>query len=314
MHPVLARIPFIRRLFYQLEVVRLQLDRALLGRNAAIHERNAFKSELLNAAASHGTDPFGSVAGASAESRPPSQRWCVFCQEKVEGWVPFSIRVSDFVMRIGPIGSNIERFGCPRCGSTDRERHLRLFFERLHILEPIRGGSVLHMAPEPRLGEFVRGYNPSLYVKGDLFPSDESIQRIDLEQIPFSDETFDMVICNHMLEHVDDPEAVLRQLHRVLKPGARIICQTPFAARLTKTLEEPLLQSPDDRLFFYGQEDHLRFFGRDIEQIITKAGFVGRLVPHVEILPEIDPESFGVNEKEPFFDFVRAHESSRMSP
>jgi SAM-dependent methyltransferase len=158
----------------------------------------------------------------------------------------------------------------------------------------------------PGLGEFIRGYNLLLYVKGDLFPSDESIQRVDLEKFLFPDETFDMVICNHMLEHVDDPAVALRELHRVLKPGARIICQTPFATRLTRTLEEPLLQSSNDRLFFYGQEDHLRFFGNDIEKIITKAGFVGRLVPHAEILPEIDPESLGVNEDEPFFDFVRA--------
>ena len=83
------------------------------------------------------------------------------------------------------------------------------------------------MAPEPRLAEFVLTYKPALYIKGDLFPSNESIQKIDLQNIPFSDETFDIVICNHMLEHVDDPVAALRELRRVLKPGARLICQTP---------------------------------------------------------------------------------------
>lgn len=209
-------------------------------------------------------------------------------------------------MRVGPIGSHIKRFGCPHCGSNDRDRHLRLFLDQLRILEPIRGGSVLHMAPEPGLGEFVLGHEPSLYIKADLFPSDESIQRIDIEKIPFPDQSFDMVICNHVLEHVDDPAIALRELHRVLKSGARIICQTPYAARLTRTLEEPLLQSPDDRLYFYGQEDHLRLFGRNIEQVITNAGFIGQLLPHAELLPAIDPESLGVNENEPFFDFVRA--------
>jgi hypothetical protein len=128
MHPVLARLPFIRRPFYQLEVVRRQLDRALVERYAAIRERDALKLELLKATASYGADSSSGVAGASAESKPLSRRWCVFCQQKVEEWVSFSIEMSDFVRRIGPIGSNIKRFQCPHCGSSDRERHLRLFF------------------------------------------------------------------------------------------------------------------------------------------------------------------------------------------
>jgi SAM-dependent methyltransferase len=97
----------------------------------------------------------------------------------------------------------------------------------------------------------------------------------------------------------------LREILRVLKPGGRAICQTPYAARLTKTFEDPALQSAEDRIFFYGQEDHVRLFGSDIEQILQAAGFLGRLVPHKEILPDVDPEALGINEDEPFFDFVR---------
>ena len=172
-------------------------------------------------------------------------------------------------------------------------------------MEAVRGGSILHMAPERRLREYIESCGPQTYILGDLFPQDEHTHKIDLQQIPFSDETFDMVICNHILEHVDDASAALRGMRRVLKRGGRAICQTPFAARLSKTFEDPLLQSPDDRLFFYGQEDHVRLFGSDIEQYFLDAGFVGRLVPHAEILPDVDPEQLGVNEKEPFFDFVR---------
>jgi SAM-dependent methyltransferase len=161
------------------------------------------------------------------------------------------------------------------------------------------------MAPETRLSEYILSYGPSLYVSGDLNPDNDYLRRIDMQQIPFPDETFDLVICNHILEHVDDAVAALREMHRVLRPGARAICQTPFATRLTKTLEEPLLQSTEDRLFFYGQEDHVRLFGLDLEDLIRQAGFVGRIVPHGEILPDADPELLGINEKEPFFDFVR---------
>jgi SAM-dependent methyltransferase len=300
MHPILARLPYIRRPFYQLDVARHQLERAVLERDAAIRERDALKSRMLNSAAWQ-----QAKSGQAADSDSLLNRRCVYCEKDVERWTPFVIEISDFVRRVDPVGSNTMRFGCPHCGSTDRERHLRLYLEHLRALAQIQGGAVLHMAPEPNLCEVVLNHKPARYIKGDLYPSGDSIQKIDLEDIPFPDETFDMAICNHMLEHVSNPAAALRELHRVLKPGARLVCQTPYATLLTRTFEEPLLQSHDDRLFFYGQSDHLRFFGRDIERIITEAGFVGRLIPHADILPQIDPESVGVNEKEPFFDFVR---------
>jgi SAM-dependent methyltransferase len=237
-----------------------------------------------------------------------SMRHCVFCNNSVDAWLPFRIRQTDisvFLTRLEIVGSNVERFSCPHCSSIDRERHLRLFLDRLNVMESVRGGSVLHMSAELRLRGYVESHDLHAYVRGDLFPQHEGVQQIDLHQIPFPDATFDMVICNHMLEHVDDAPTALRELHRVLKPGGRAVCQTPFAARLTRTFEDPQIQSPDDRLFFYGQEDHVRLFGADIEQYLKDAGFVGRLVPHLEILPDVDPERFGVNEKEPFFDFVR---------
>ena len=304
MHFLLARMPFIRRPFYQLELARRERDRALLERDFAIKGRDELKLKLEDAAAPKASSP----SSNTATSEPSPQRLCVFCNKEVDAWLPFRIRasdISDFLIRVETVGSNVERFSCPHCWSTDRERHLRLFLERLRIMESIRGGSVLHMAPEGRLREYIQSSDFTLYVMGDLAPSDDSVQRIDLQHIPFSDETFDLVICNHVLEHVADAGAALGEIHRVLKPGGRAICQTPFARHLTNTLEDPLLQSMDDRLFFYGQEDHIRLFGSDIERFFRGAGFTGRLVPHVEILPDVDPERLGINEKEPFFDFVR---------
>jgi hypothetical protein len=304
MHFLLARIPFIRRPFYRLELARQERDCALLERDAAIKERDELQFKLQDTVPSNRSDP----SNDSARSGPSARRLCVFCQSEVEAWLPFHIRASDissFLIRVETVGSDVERFCCPRCSSTDRERHLRLFLERLRIMEPIRGGSVLHMAPEARLREYIQSCDVARYVMGDLVPSDNSVQRIDLQHLPFPDETFDLVICNHVLEHVDDAGAALGEIHRVLRPGGRAICQTPFARRLTNTLEDPLLQSTDDRLFFYGQEDHVRLFGSNIERFFRSAGFTGRLVPHLEILPDVDPELLGVNEKEPFFDFVK---------
>jgi SAM-dependent methyltransferase len=295
MHPLLARIPLLRRPFFQLELARRACDRALAERDAAIEDRDALKAQLQ--------------AVAPARARPSVQRRCVFCRNEVDAWLPFQVRARDmspFLIRLETVGSNVERFWCPHCSSFDRERHLRLFLDRLRMPDAIRGGSILHIAPEGRLRDYIQDWMPSLYVKGDLSPADESVQHLDVHDLPFAAGTFDLVICNHVLEHVANAAKAVAELHRVLKPGGRLISQTPFATRLTQAFEDPLLQSTSDRLFFYGQEDHVRLFGADIEDVFRHAGFSGRLVPHAEILPDVDPEQAGVSEQEPFFDFTKA--------
>jgi SAM-dependent methyltransferase len=208
-------------------------------------------------------------------------------------------------LKVATVGSNLDRFGCPHCGSTDRERHLRLFFDKLNIWDAFNSGTILHVAPEPVLGASINRCGPARYVRGDLFPTSPEIDKIDVEAISAPSETFDVLICNHTLEHVAHPAAALSEISRVLKKGGRFICQTPYASHMTTTLEDPLYTSDDDRLFFYGQEDHARLFGLDIELMIRRAGFVGGLQSHDDLLPGLDPEEYGVNEYEPFFDFVR---------
>lgn len=290
----------LRGLREQVEIQQQHLDDKLRELVKALSELGvSIASESLAGASS---------AGLAVASGSGPARVCVFCNRSVDAWLPFRGGEANrpiFLKRVGSVGSNIARVWCPHCSSTDRERHLRLFIDRLNILDRVRGGAVLHIAPEAWLGDYIESHGVRTYVRGDISPSADGVKQIDVQQIPYPDETFDMVLCNHTLEHVDNVDAALREIHRVLRRGGRAICQTPYAARLTKTFEDPLLQSPDDRLFFYGQEDHVRLFGSDIEQHFVAAGFVGRLVPHAEILPDVDPEQFGINEREPFFDFVR---------
>jgi SAM-dependent methyltransferase len=234
------------------------------------------------------------------------QRHCVFCQRDVTNWLPFHFTeddLSSFLLKVGVTGSNLRRFYCPHCRSIDRERHLKLFFDRLQIWDCFKG-ALLHLAPEPALAAAILEHDPSRYIAGDLQPQDPLVEKIDIEAIPYPDEAFDVVICNHVLEHVNHPAIALEEVGRVLRRGGRFICQTPFARRLSKTLEDPLLQSEDDRIFFYAQHNHLRLFGIDLEELICEAGFVGSLRAHDELLPGIDPEEVGINECEPFFDFV----------
>ena len=238
------------------------------------------------------------------------RRHCIVCHQDVEAWIPFMLKeedISTFLRRVVITGSNILRFECPNCHAIDRERHLMLFFQRLGIFEnKMTGCEILHIAPEPVLTRYFETLSPARHVRGDLLSTNPDVQRMDIESLPFPAASFDLVVFNHVLEHVADFRKALHEVARVTKAGGRIICQTPFAAKMTTTLEDPLLQSAQDRLYFYAQDDHVRLFGLDIEQFISDAGFSGRLIAHDELLPDIDPEAYGVNELEPFFDFIKS--------
>lgn len=237
-----------------------------------------------------------------------AKRLCIFCNNSVDAWQPSLNVLSPFLKMVDFVGSDYARLKCPHCLSYDRERHLLLFYRKRDVLPRLSDSAVLEIGPLPALERLFISLKPARYIVGDLHPEEmnhERLQKVDIQQTNFPDETFDLVIANHVLEHVDDASRALREIHRILKRGGRAICQTPYAARLSKTFEDPILQSEEDRCFFYSQYNHVRLFGADIPEYFHAAGFTGRLVPHSEILPDIDGETFGVNEREPFFDFVR---------
>jgi len=210
--------------------------------------------------------------------------------------------VSNYLKEVEWTGSDFDRFWCPFCRSHDRERHLFLYFDALGLWDSFRDAAVLHFAPEKHLAARIASCVPALYVKGDLCPSREGVTKMDVTAIPHAEGTFDWVICNHVLEHVPDDSAALRELCRVLKPGGRAVLQTPFAKRLAVTREnEPDVASPAARLEFYGQEDHVRLYGADLFERIRASGLELRMTEHNECLKETDSAACGVNREEPFF-------------
>jgi SAM-dependent methyltransferase len=129
------------------------------------------------------------------------------------------------------------------------------------------------------------------------------VVKADMEAMPFADAAFDLVIANHVLEHVDDERKALGEVARVLAPGGFAILQTPYSARLHATWRDPGIDTPEARLQAYGQEDHVRLFGRDIFERIASAGFESHVRRHAELLGDVDPGVAGVNAAEPFFLF-----------
>ena len=96
---------------------------------------------------------------------------------------------------------------------------------------------------------------------------------MDVHNIPFLENTFDVVICNHVLEHVDDSDIVMKEFYRVMKPGGWGIFQVPIDLESKTTKEDKSIIDPKERERLYWQSDHLRLFGLDYPDKLRNAGF-----------------------------------------
>src|SRR5204863_3663135 len=132
---------------------------------------------------------------------------------------------------------------CPRCLSLERHRLLALCDQRRNLFD---SKSILHFAPEPGLRKYIRSRLPSSYTTADL--SDDAFDlKLNLEQIALPDDQFDVVICSHVLEHVDDRLAI-PELHRIVRPGGVLVAMVPVVEGWRSTFEDPALaHRPQDR-------------------------------------------------------------------
>jgi len=245
---------------------------------------------------------------AMAGWAPGGQRRCVLCNHKVWRFMPYRSgrrSVAPLMSVLDVVGSDVENFECPRCGAHDRERHLLLYMRASGLMEGLQEMSILHFAPEIRLSRLLRAAAPESYLPCDLFPRSPDVLCVDMQEMQFESGTFDLVMANHVLEHVDDVSAALCEIFRVLKPGGFAILQTPFSPLLHNTWSDQGIDSPEARLQAYGQEDHVRLFGRDIFEILVSTGFQSFVKAHAGCLGDIDVKKFGVNPEEPFFLFRR---------
>jgi SAM-dependent methyltransferase len=165
---------------------------------------------------------------------------------------------------------NIEHYECPACHCSDRDRLYLLYIE--HILqntEKSRKIRLLEIAPAPQLRKALQQNEQIEYRCGDLFMDgvDDKIDITDMNV--YADESFDVFICSHVLEHINDDLRAMRELHRILKPGGWGITMVPINLALEEDYENVNATSASERWKHFGQDDHVRMY--------SKPGFVGRL-------------------------------------
>jgi SAM-dependent methyltransferase len=194
---------------------------------------------------------------------------------------------------------------CPRCYSTDRDRLLFVFLKHKGLFSSV--AKVLHVAPEGSLRVYIQKHTDIEYITGDKHTEgyndyyyERGVTQLDITELPFNNESFDTIICNHVLEHIVDDQKAMRELYRVLKTGGWAVLQVPYSPKLETTFEDKTLLTDSDREKYYGQFDHVRIYGSDYTSRLENAGF---RVSIIELGSDKYPEliKYAVNPLEKIF-------------
>ena len=202
-----------------------------------------------------------------------NSRYCPVCDNHSRQFLPFGITETR------------EDALCPHCGSLERHRLLWLFVTSKTDLFEKQARSVLHVAPETCLEPRFRRRLGNNYLTADLFNPCVDVA-MDITDIQYPDESFDVIYCSHVLEHVPDDRAAMKEFYRVLDSDGWAILLVPIIAE--KTFEDPFVTDPQERRKLFGQEDHVRSYGPDYVDRLRDAGFD---VTTVQVADLVDREA-----------------------
>lgn len=168
---------------------------------------------------------------------------------------------------------NWSQYNCSNCKANDRDRLAALFFKRT-ITDDKNNLSLLDIAPSNQLSSFFKKFNALTVRTADLMMQDVDDTNMDITSMPYKDENFDIFICSHVLEHIEDDAKAMSELFRVLKKGGWGLAMAPIHTGINSSIENKTINSVEDRWRFYGQDDHVRLYSKnDFISRLTKAGF-----------------------------------------
>jgi SAM-dependent methyltransferase len=226
---------------------------------------------------------------------------CGRSYEKFADWQP-SPKNAPALNRHKVIAGYGKNIICPGCMSTARER---LVIAMLQGME-IAGRKIIHFSPEKHVFDYLK--SRADVITADLEPGfyksiDKHVTAADVTKLPFADRTFDVLIANHIMEHIPDDKQAMRELYRILKPGAIAIMQVPFSESLEATLETPDVTDPAICSALYGQRDHVRIYNlNDYASRLTSVGFAVEVIPY-SLLKDL--YQYAIQEDESFIGIMK---------
>ena len=193
---------------------------------------------------------------------------------------------------------------CPRCYSLDRDRLIYLYLnQKTNIFSaPLR---VFHVAPEGCLRALLSKLPNINYEVGmkyhEGFYYEKSTKLLDITDLKFEDEVFDVIICNHVLEHITDDFKAIGELYRVLKPGGWAILQVPVSKILGQTYEDHEIKTPEEREKKFGQYDHVRIYGQDYPSRLENRGFIVKKYNPYKEKWQVELDKYAINPEEDLY-------------
>lgn len=173
---------------------------------------------------------------------------------------------------------------CWFCDSYPRTRMLKDYIE-MNFSPRFKGRKILHIAPEIQIFKWLNVASEIDYITGDKrtegYRYPDSVINLDITQLPFDNDSFDVVICNHVLEHVKNDFQAMSEIYRVLRAEGVAILLIPIDKDIRETIEEPadVTFTPEEREAHFGQFDHVRQYGLDYYDRLKSAGFEVEIIP-----------------------------------
>ena len=188
---------------------------------------------------------------------------------------------------------------CPYDLTLERHRLMWLFLNSTNFFSE-KKFKVLHIAPKQCFFPIFKKQNNLEYTTADLESPIADIH-FDLHEIPLPDNSFDIIFCNHVLEHVEDDLKCIKELYRVMNTNGWGIFQVPIDYNNSKTYEDKSITDPKEREIHFWQKDHLRLYGTDYPKRLEEGGFKVEIFDPKESLKTINYEKLKLNPKELIF-------------
>ena len=181
---------------------------------------------------------------------------------------------------------------CPGTLSLERHRLLWLYLDRetSFLKDSLK---VLHLAPEQVFYQKFKSFSHWKYTTTDLHSPLADV-KADICALPFEDNSYDLILCNHVLEHIPNDRKAMSELYRVLKKGGTLIAQVPLDENRTTTFEDNSITDRKERTKVFGQYDHVRVYGKDYLEFLDQTGFSSKFIDYTEKLPKEEIKRYGL--------------------
>lgn len=220
---------------------------------------------------------------------------CNICNGNFRRFLPVGLKNN---IALSLIGGGYRYTLCPRCHSIDRERLIYWYIvHKTNILHSQKSIKLLHIAPERNLQKIFKINNKIKYINGDINPM-VADRKIDITDINFENDCFDFIICNHVLEHIQDDRKAMTELFRVLKTDGFAILHVPISKNAKETFEDFSITTPEGKEKYFGQIDHVRIYGKDFINRLEDVGFKVELYDIKKDLFIEDIRKYGLDREE----------------